>query len=303
MGRKTRRYTRRKRMSRRLHSRLPGQGHRHSRLHTRRHSRLHARGGAVLGQGAYGCIVDPPIPCAAFEALGLEGAYISKLYSTIPDDDLVRRIDPFFQTEWAVAQEIRRRIPDIDQDMVIPVHECPLEPDTLSASANAQDCYETMFPRPDAILYMPKADGDLFEILGSQQLIGQFSLENRLREIQHLLQTLQRLHAARITHNDIHDGNIFYVRGLDAVGAGASTASEFILKLADVGLARFDDAEPEFSRRVRADLAKMGKTLTPFTIPFQREPAFSAFMRAFAGGSFRNAAEVIRRFDELRKTM
>ncbi len=289
MGRKTRRHTKRKRTSRRLHSRLPGQGHRHSRLHT--------RGGVVLGQGAFGCIVDPPIPCAAFEAMGLEGAYISKLYSTIPDDDLVRRIDPFFQTEWAVAQEIRRRIPDIDQDMVIPVHECPLEPDILSASANAQDCYETMFPRPNAILYMPKADGDLFEILGSQQLIGQFSLENRLREIQHLLQTLQRLHAARITHNDIHDGNIFYVR------SGGGAGSEFILKLADVGLARFDDAEPEFSRRVRADLAKMGKTLTPFTIPFQREPAFSAFMRAFAGGSFRSAAEVIRRFDELRAAM
>jgi serine/threonine protein kinase len=265
------------------------------RKQTRGRKRRQARkqGGVVLGQGAYGCIVDPPITCASFEALGLEGPHISKLYSTIADDNLARRLDHVFKTEWAVAQEIRRRIPDIDQDMVIPVHECPLEPDTLGASANAQDCYETMFPQPDAILYMPKADGDLFEILGSPGLKGEFTEAQRLREIRHLLQTLQRLHAARITHNDIHDGNIFYVRGPEG----------FILKLADVGLARFDDAEPEFSRRVRADLAKLGKALTPLSIPFQHEPVFSAFMRAFAGGSFRNTAEVLGRLDELQAVM
>ncbi len=246
------------------------------------------KAGKVIGKGVFGCVTDPPIQCPGAPT---NAPYVSKLYdpfSVDPDYE----VNSTYITEYDKAQEMRRRIPSIDNYMLLPVFECATNLADLPTAPNFQDCRTIMGAIPSRILYFPRANGNLDQLYRNTTLMEFFTANNRLQAIADLLLALQLLHEAGITHNDAHAGNILYIYD--------EATQSFKLRLADIGLALFDQEEDMFDYSVHGDIKKLGNSVFPLASIFSSDPSLSAFFRAWRGGSFRTAANA---YTTLRRIM
>lgn len=182
-------------------------------MHTRTYRNI--RGGKILGTGMSGCITYPAIKCKNNYKSKANTEYITKLYDPdnveIVDENIMRKGDLYYRydkkyfTEMEKANEIRKRISDIDKYIIMPIHECDIN--TANNNSNIEECITRIHAIPKKILWVEKAEGDLGDFI---DLKPKFSKKDLVNAIATLTKGLKLLHANNITHNDIYEYNILY---------------------------------------------------------------------------------------------
>ena len=152
------------------------------------------RGGALLGQGVYGCTFDPAPPCAGGHVFKTIDGY--KAVGKITSDDI--------DDELGIGKTIMA-LPLAAQYFALPTKSCAAgdprqDPDVQRCRVIQESSKNAEF----SLLLMPAAGKQLLKWAGDLQRLG----ANYERLFRHLLEGMVIYQDAGFVHNDIHMGNI-----------------------------------------------------------------------------------------------
>ena len=163
------------------------------------------RAGRRIGQGSDAFVVDPPIPCKG---------------ETGPRKGFVTRVpiaEGMSSPQWKLNPEIQKRLQELDPEQEYFYYPIECEPGDLTAENRADGITENMKPYAELLRYAPSGTWtdpsyrartwkELFQ--GRKKQVLDSIARRTDAQKDHLLRAVALLHSKRITHGDLHPGNI-----------------------------------------------------------------------------------------------
>lgn len=207
-----------------------------------------------LGEGAYGIVHRPPYPCATNK-----NTYFKKYAS----DKYVSKFTDYIDAtkEMEMANIIRELIPDHSEYYCLPEFMC----DSAVTNVNRQNA-----SLKESLVISPYCGVSLLDLIDSKTTI-EFDDEYILyiiKQLQFVIEGVNKLHDNKITHNDLHMGNI--MMGLPTKNSNYNT-NPYNLLIADFGLAQhfniYNSSSAAFLHAIRFDLHML---ITEVLIPLSK---------------------------------
>lgn len=195
------------------------------------------RGGAVLGRGRFGCVVQPVLSCIPAKPGNWVGKIVSYHNRTTPypnrsmrseypifNNAEFERYQSRFLSEFDKAEEIRARIPHANTMYILPEHECMIHEELEDTDFTS--CRGNTNSLPYIQYLMKPAQGDLETLFANtKKTLDPKVLLNALLNIAASILTL---HENMIVHCDIKSANILW-----------GISEGFDVRLSDFGIAVF----------------------------------------------------------------
>lgn len=198
------------------------------------------KAGAVLGEGKYGFVIDPPIPCA--DGRDMQG-YVTRIPKDVYDHDEHGRkiLLPYEPADKKVLAKLREIDPQ-QKYFYYPLECVPgkltiqnrldgaTEQNKVRSELLRKATKETWKSRPTR----PRTWKEWWE--GSDKQVEDETLPPTVRtaeQVEHLQSAVKLLHKHNIIHGDLHDGNVLI-------------ADDGLPRLIDFEMAKFADPREKF---------------------------------------------------------